>query len=41
MEGWKYELLKWTGEDLEKSIKIMLNQSIEEKEIPDEWKNIK
>ena len=41
MEGWKYELVKWAGEDLEKSIKIMLNQSIEEKEIPEEWKNMK
>ena len=33
MEGWKYELVKWAGEDLEKSIKIMLNQSIHENKI--------
>ena len=39
-EGWRYEWIEWAGEDLERSIKIMLNQVLKEKTPPDEWKGM-
>ena len=37
-EGWRYEWIAHAGKDLEESIKLMLNETVREKEQPEQWK---
>ena len=40
-EGWRYEWIECAGEDLEESIKMMINKLFQEKVPPMEWKNMR
>ena len=35
--GWMYECIQWVGKDLEKSIKLMINETLATKLQPREW----
>ena len=37
MQGWFYEMIVYAGQDLEDSIKLMINKVLEQKFIPEEW----
>ena len=36
-QGWRYEFVQWAGSDLERSIKMMINEVLENKVQPNEW----
>ena len=36
-QGWRYEYVQWAGNDLERSIKLMINEIIGTKLQPNEW----
>ena len=41
LEGWRYEWIENAGEDLEKSIKCMMNETLDSKKPPREWKGMR